>query len=648
LEVTFANDRGTFPTPIGEVVMNEPAQSAADSSPTRVGRLTVPMTRRLEGGRLQTAGTVLAVGALLAAAAAVVVTLRAHFLAYPGWLALEQAALIAGPVAVGLTIRAKRRESRFGPMLIALGLLGIPYILQSTATSWPFSIGVLWDAPYYVATLAIILAFPAGRLTGRATWGILLLASFVMLATFVPSLLLRAQISSGRGPIAGCSGSCPPNAFFLSDRLSLASQLTVWEGRAAVAIPLAVISVLAWRFFTGSSPRRRALLIGQSVAVVFLLVDAAYNAQQLVLPDSTRLDVYLGWALVVTRASFWYGFLAAVIAAELFAAKVLRRIVRESLRRPSLGQFESMLRGPLGDPGLELAFWRPDLGVWVDTREEQMHIESIPSGRMISRIDQDGAPAAAIIHEAQLADDPELLSVAGATVHLAREHSLVESAQASSLRELRDSRARIASGRDLERQKIERDLHDGAQQSLFALSVRVARACELTDGHVALRRELQGLERALDEAIEELRDLAHVIYPPVLSGLGLVAALDAIASRAAVQVAVSNRNVGRYSPEIEAAVYYCCREAIQHAIKHGGDGVRVSIHLVDASGELAFEVRDTGRRLTGETAREGLNLRAMHDRVDALDGRLDVSSAVGGGTSVRGAVPLVGFVTPKG
>jgi signal transduction histidine kinase len=598
--------------------------------------------------RPQTAGTAIAIGALVVGALAVVVTLRAHFLAYPGWLALELACLVVGPVAVGLSIRAQRRESRFGSMLIVLGLLGVPYILGSIAASWPFSIAVLWDAPYYVATLAIILAFPAGRLAGRATWGVLLFASIAMLTTFVPSLLVRGQISSGRGPVSSCSGSCPANAFFLSDRPSLASSLALWEGRAAVAIPLAVLAVLAWRFFTGASPTRRTVLVGQSVAAVFLLVDAAFNAQQLARPGSGGLHMYLGWALVVTRASLWYGFLAAVIAAELFAANVLRRIVRESLRRPSLGRFESMLRAPLGDPGLELAFWRPEPGVWVDTRGEEMQVGSVRPGRLVSRIDQDGAPAAAIIHDARLADEPELLSVAGATALLAREQNLVESAQASSLRELQDSRARISAGRDRERQKIERDLHDGAQQSLFALSVKVAHACELTDGHVALRRELQGVEQALDAAIEELRDLAHTIYPPVLSGLGLVAALDALASRAAVPVEVATRNVGRYAPELEAAVYYCCREAIRNAIEHGGAGVRVSVRLVDESAELAFEVRDTGPGLTGEAAPEGLGLRGMHDRLAALDGRLDVSSPVGGGTTIRGAVPLPGVLTPKG
>ena len=208
--------------------------------------------------------------------------------------------------------------------------------------------------------------------------------------------------------------------------------------------------------------------------------------------------------------------------------------------------------------------------------------------------------------------------------------------------ELRRSRARIVEATDRERRRIERDLHDGAQQHLVALAVSTRLARQLADSDPDATKEmLDQIAGDLQEAVQELRNLAHGIYPPLLMDRGLPDALRAAGDRAHLATTVESESVSRYSQPVEAAIYFCCMEALQNASKHAGPDARITISLHEEQGALLFSVRDTGAGFdaTGDGAR-GHGFVNMADRVGAFGGSVRVESKPGTGTTISGRVPL--------
>jgi signal transduction histidine kinase len=207
--------------------------------------------------------------------------------------------------------------------------------------------------------------------------------------------------------------------------------------------------------------------------------------------------------------------------------------------------------------------------------------------------------------------------------------------------ELRASRARVVAAADAERRRIERDLHDGAQQHLVALAVNLRLARELAESDpVGARALLEELADDVHEALEEIRNLAHGIYPQLLVDRGLDEALRAAVSRAPVRARLDTGTIGRYRPDVEATVYFCCLEALQNVGKHAGPDARATVRVWEEQGALRFEVADDGAGFDPQTGPQGSGLTNMSDRLGALGGRLLVSSAPGDGTRVAGAVPL--------
>ena len=200
----------------------------------------------------------------------------------------------------------------------------------------------------------------------------------------------------------------------------------------------------------------------------------------------------------------------------------------------------------------------------------------------------------------------------------------------------------MAAAGDAERQRIERNLHDGAQQRLVAIRIQLGLAGDRVERDpTRARRELDLLGAELDEALVELRELAHGLYPPVLASHGLAAALSAAARRAIIPVEVDRVDFGRLPQPVESAAYFCCLEALQNAIKHAGDGARVSIHLEVNGGALRFEVSDTGVGFDRSKVGHGQGLTNLTDRLGALGGEAAVTSLPGQGTTVAGQIPLL-------
>jgi signal transduction histidine kinase len=204
--------------------------------------------------------------------------------------------------------------------------------------------------------------------------------------------------------------------------------------------------------------------------------------------------------------------------------------------------------------------------------------------------------------------------------------------------ELRESRLRVVQAAERERRRLEQDLHDGAQQRLVEIQVRLGFARTLVD-RADLASELDALQEAAQAALDELRTLARGIYPSTLRDLGPAAALRTLAQRSAVPIRVIDEGIGRASAATEAAIYFCAREAIQNATKHAGPRASVTVTLGRRRGTIDLTISDDGVGISPETTSTGIGIRGMHDRIEAVGGRLDIFSEPGLGTRIRGTIP---------
>ncbi len=212
------------------------------------------------------------------------------------------------------------------------------------------------------------------------------------------------------------------------------------------------------------------------------------------------------------------------------------------------------------------------------------------------------------------------------------------SENADLVEELRASRGRIVEAVQRERRRLEQDLHDGAQQRLMAIQIKLRIAEQLaSDGELAGLLEEIDADAAL--AVDELRMLAHGIYPPVLRDFGPADALRTVFGSGPVPVRVVDRGLGRTSDPIEAAVYFCACEAIQNAAKHAGAGATVTVTLGREQETVDFTIDDDGKGFAPQHDARGMGLTGMRDRIEAVGGRFQINSTPGRGTSIRGTIP---------
>jgi signal transduction histidine kinase len=245
-------------------------------------------------------------------------------------------------------------------------------------------------------------------------------------------------------------------------------------------------------------------------------------------------------------------------------------------------------------------------------------------------------------------EDDRVLTELARQVGLALHNVQLDSALQASLDEVRRqaselqaSRARIVAASDQARRQIERNLHDGAQQHLVALAVNVRLARQLADADPEQAKAiLDELGGELQDAVQELRELAHGIYPPLLMDQGLTAALRAAAGRSQLDVEIEGDELPRYAADVEAAVYFCCLEALQNAGKYAGEGARVVVHIREDEGKLGFDVVDDGAGFDPASRAGGHGFVNMSDRLGAIGGSLRVDAAPGEGTRIAGSIPL--------
>jgi signal transduction histidine kinase len=302
---------------------------------------------------------------------------------------------------------------------------------------------------------------------------------------------------------------------------------------------------------------------------------------------------------------------------------------------PEPAVLRDLLARALGDPSLQLAFWLPDREGYVDADGSPFQLPD-DARRGVSVLRHDDEPLAALIYDPALLEDPKLLESVSAAARLALENSRLQAELRARLLEVRESRARLVSATDAERRRIERNLHDGAQQTLLGLRLAVRLARNRTDGDPGqLDAQLAEIDAELQAALEELRTLARGVHPAVLSDEGLEAALAALTRRATVPTMLRCECPDRLPAQVEAAAYYVAAEALANVHKHAGaTSAQIAVAMDD--GHATIEVSDDGR---GGADPLGSGLRGLRDRVEALDGTLRIDSRDGAGTSVRAEIP---------
>jgi signal transduction histidine kinase len=295
-----------------------------------------------------------------------------------------------------------------------------------------------------------------------------------------------------------------------------------------------------------------------------------------------------------------------------------------------------MLAESLGDRNLQVAYWLPDRRIFVVERGTPVELPEPDSGRAWTSVDRGGRRVAAIVHDADLDAGPELVQAAAAAAALALDNEQLKADLRARLEELRASRVRIVEAGDSARKRIERDLHDGAQQQLVALALdlRMLKAKVHGDGDSAALVERANAKLAA--ALEELRELARGIHPAILSDRGFAPAVQALTRRVSLPIDCEIRIEGRLPDPVEAAAYFVVSEAVTNVVKYSQAG-RASVRAWQEGERVEVEVEDDG--IGGADAARGSGLRGLADRLAAVDGTLTVHSPPGEGTRVRASIP---------
>ena len=332
-----------------------------------------------------------------------------------------------------------------------------------------------------------------------------------------------------------------------------------------------------------------------------------------------------------------YTFLAGLVRSRWSRAGAVGELI-ERLNDPDRRRsLREALADALGDPSLQLVYWRPSTRRFVTFEGHPVELPQPGSGRAVTEVERDGHRIGAIIHVDDILEEPDLVRATAASAALALENERLEAELRARVEELQSSRSRLLEVSTFERRRLERDLHDGAQQRLVALSLQIGLARrKLEQDPETSARLLDAAHDELRTALEELRELARGIHPAILTDRGLGPAVEALAERAPLPVELEEMPEERMPPPVEAAAYFVVSESLTNIVKYAAAG-HASVRVARADGYAVVEVRDDG--VGGADPAIGTGLRGLADRIEALDGRLEVHSPPGEGTLVRANIP---------
>lgn len=533
-------------------------------------------------------------------------------------------------VLAGLVAWARRPANRLGPLMLVAGfallLRQLRYSHDPAVFTAFFALG---DLSYALVGHAA-LAYPAGRVVHRAERAVVM-AGYAVVITFPLAILL---FYDGTRPLLFFDPT-PRESLLLiwgnADVVEFLQKSFVLVLYGALAV---VFIVLIGRRLLRATPHARRVLAPLLLAAVVVALRGVFETVFTFVDRPFAYD-YLFWWQIAGFIALPLALLAGLLQARLARASV-GELVLELERTPTEGIRDALARA-LDDPTLELAFWLPERREFVDGLGVSVELPVGADERAVTRLEHEGEPLAALVHDPLLLEETELLQAAGAAARLALENARLHADVRAQLVKVRESRVRIVAAADEERRRIERDLHDGAQQRLVALALELRSAHRQLGGDAdgAVDRLLGATVDELLAAVEELRELARGVHPAILTEDGLAAALESLAGRIPIPVDLVVSDV-RLRPEVEATAYFLACEALANVVKHAGaSNVVLRAQVLD--GVLVVEVRDDGAG--GARAEAGSGLSGLADRVEALGGRLRIESLIGGGTVVVGEIP---------
>jgi signal transduction histidine kinase len=534
-------------------------------------------------------------------------------------------------LAAGLVATMRRPENRLGLLLSTAGLLLLARQLRYSEDPVLFTMFFAFGGLAYAVVAHSALAYPSGRLRSRPE-RLLAVAGYAAALAFPVAILLFYDGSVRLQEIAVPRESL----IMLAGEGGLVHALdrtfvVVFYGVLACLF----IALIAWRLAV-ASPRERRILAPLLVAAVAIALRAVFESVLTFTEPRLTAGVLesLFWWQIAAFAALPLALLAGLLRARLARASIGDLVV-ELDGTPPAGIRAALARA-LGDPTLELGFWLPERGVFVDAAGRPLPVPENRT-RSVTRLEHDGEPYAVLVHDPSLNDEPKLVESASAAARLALENARLHAQVQAQLALVTESRARIVAAADEERRRIEGDLHDGAQQRLVALALELRRAQRR---HGELDPDLAGVlastVEGLQLSVEELRELALGIHPPVLTQQGLVAALEELAGRSPIPVTVDAAEIDRLPPAVEATAYFVACEGIANVTKHAA-ATCASLIVRQTDRTLVLEVVDDGTG--GASSGAGSGLRNLADRVEGVGGRLSVESPSGGGTRLVAEIP---------
>jgi signal transduction histidine kinase len=528
---------------------------------------------------------------------------------------------------VAVTMRAQYPGRPLAALLFALAavLASFP-ALSASSNPTLFTLTLVARPAAELLIVWVMLAFPSGRLPDRLDRLLLGAIAGAIVLLLLPAMAFTPQVPLS-GPFMVCLPDCPRNVLFVSARPELAEALILAFRVTVVAGLSGVVLRLGWHL-ASATPLMRGVLA--PVYAVFLVRLASFIA--------FMATGALGWLPVLLYWAIPLALLYGAMRGRLWIARSLEQLVTRLGHSPTRSDLHALAARALGDASLRIGYRRPGAAGWSDAWGVDLELPAAGDKRRAARFLEvdSGDPAAVLVFDAALLEPPGLLDAVEGSVRMALAVHHLDAA-------LQDTRRQAAVAAALERERIERDLHDSAQQRLIALRLKLAAVQHLQQVEpVRAAALLAEAGPDIDKVLKSLRDLARGLVPALLLEGGLAPALAGLARQAGREVRTRIEPVGRFSGAVEQAVYFCCAEALQNACKHaGGDAsVELTLDLIQAGegGELVFTVQDDGPGFVAPAAGQGLE--NMRRRVSVLVGRLRIGERSGGGVVVEGTVPL--------
>ena len=543
-----------------------------------------------------------------------------------GWEATVAVLIGGGFIGAGLYAWWRRPANNFGPLMTATGFLFFVSELGASDHTLVYTLATLAGNLFLAVVIHMLLAMPSGRLRTRGE-RVLVVAAYVF-----ASPLSRLYVLLADPQDFGCAG-CPESALLITNDPDLAHDFdTVTNVTAFVVFGLTLLFL--WRKWHRASRTERhalgpVLIMG---ATAMALIEVGLIGQLSGNATVAEIGYYATQAAILPLP---YAFLASLARSRVMRGDVVSELVTHLGQAPEQGEIRDAVAGALDDPSLELAYWLPEYESYADVDGRPVDLTDGGGSRATTPVSRNGRPVAALLHDASLCEEPSLLDAVAGAAAIALENVQLNVELRARLEELRGSRARLVEAGDAERRRLERNLHDGAQQRLVGVALQLRLLEHRVRGDAAAEQLAATAAEELKRSLEELRELARGLHPAVLEH-GLAGALQALATRSAVPTDVFYEAGERLPQPLELAAYFVACEALANVAKYAGaDSARVRVWRENGAALIAISDDGVG----GADDHLGSGLRGLADRVAALDGHLNVESPPGAGTVVTAEMP---------